>query len=899
MVERKLSGETFVRTFDFTVDLATKTVTLDSATVANEEVKIAKSVNDMRIYHQSSDSTNRIDTIGGLTIDDITYPIADGNSGQVLATNGSGTLSFTNASQGGLAHVVDDTTPQLGGNLDLNSNNITGTGNLDFTGSINTVLSVDGTTEDVFITGAQPALEFVESDNSGSRMRMAWETSGSFKPTLYQSLYGEDTTTYGGINIQNKTSDGLSSHVVYSYDPINDRNFWGTRGSPQDVAMQLESDGTFNVRGGDVSFEDSSQVEKFYWDASTARLGINNTNPDATLNIGDISATNATGQGRIKLEDTSGSLANEGGLEFATSAFGSGYGWKINSIDAGGGVHLAFGTRQNSTTWSEKLRISAAGNVGIGTSLPDRQLSVNSFSGNGTVSINASTTGASTLYFADGNTGTNVYTGFIQYNHSIDAMQFAVNGGTERMRIDSSGRVGIGTSSPSNGKLTLEGVDGGSSAGIYFNNTSTNGKSYSLSSGNSGEFMLYDRTSNAYRLFVNSSGDLLVGTTTGSGTTGTYSGFGAYAGGNIFSSSTGRSIFARRSSDGSIIDLRRDGTTVGSIGCNNNDPYIARAGGSGFRWYSGAVVPTNASGATADNAMDLGSSTGRFKDLPLSGPARASTYRLQSGSTTTGGLFHEKDITGSGSSVDTTVYAETGNAIHFMVNGSATPVGTFDTSGNFGIGTSNPANNGLHIEKSGTARLRLAQAGVRSWDMEATGGAWRLNNATNSSEAFRVDSSGNLLMGTTASRTGNNSISLEASNSLMYFRATGTGSIQQAIFVRDTTGTPVSVGSIATTGTATAYNVSSDVRLKENIQDADDAGSKVDAIQVRKFDWKVNGSHQDYGMIAQELQRVAPEAVTEGDTEEDMMGVDYSKLVPMLVKEIQSLRARVAQLEND
>jgi hypothetical protein len=494
--------------------------------------------------------------------------------------------------------------------------------------------------------------------------------------------------------------------------------------------------------------------------------------------------------------------------------------------------------------------------------------------------------------------GSNMQLGLGASNTTGDII-FMTAGNVPSARFDSSGNFGIGASSLSNGKLTLEGVDGGSSAGIYFNNTSTNGKSYSLSSGNSGEFMLYDRTSNAYRLFVNSSGDLLVGTTTGSGTTGTYSGFGAYAGGNIFSSSTGRSIFARRSSDGSIIDLRRDGTTVGSIGCNNNDPYIARAGGSGFRWYSGAVVPTNDSGATADNAMDLGSSTGRFKDLHLSGTARASTYRLQSGSTTTGGLFHEKDITGSGSSVDTTVYAETGNAIHFMVNGSATPVGTFDTSGNFGIGTSNPANNGLHIEKSGTARLRLAQAGVRSWDMEATGGAWRLNNATNSSEAFRVDSSGNLLMGTTASRTGNNSISLEASNSLMYFRATGTGSIQQAIFVRDTTGTPVSVGSIATTGTATAYNVSSDVRLKENIQDADDAGSKVDAIQVRKFDWKVNGSHQDYGMIAQELQSVAPEAVTEGDTEEDMMGVDYSKLVPMLVKEIQSLRARVAQLEND
>jgi hypothetical protein len=99
-------------------------------------------------------------------------------------------------------------------------------------------------------------------------------------------------------------------------------------------------------------------------------------------------------------------------------------------------------------------------------------------------------------------------------------------------------------------------------------------------------------------------------------------------------------------------------------------------------------------------------------------------------------------------------------------------------------------------------------------------------------------------------------------------------------------------------GTTVAYNTSSDRRLKENITDADDAGSKVDAIQVRKFDWIADGSHQDYGMIAQELQTVAPEAVSTPENSDDMMGVDYSKLVPMLVREIQSLRARVAQLEG-
>ena len=108
----------------------------------------------------------------------------------------------------------------------------------------------------------------------------------------------------------------------------------------------------------------------------------------------------------------------------------------------------------------------------------------------------------------------------------------------------------------------------------------------------------------------------------------------------------------------------------------------------------------------------------------------------------------------------------------------------------------------------------------------------------------------------------------------------------------------VTVGSISTTSTSTSFNESSDERLKENIADSADAGSKIDAIQIRQFDWISNGEHQDYGVIAQELINVVPSAVAVGDTEEDMMGVDYSKLVPLLVKEVQALRSRVAQLEE-
>ena len=108
----------------------------------------------------------------------------------------------------------------------------------------------------------------------------------------------------------------------------------------------------------------------------------------------------------------------------------------------------------------------------------------------------------------------------------------------------------------------------------------------------------------------------------------------------------------------------------------------------------------------------------------------------------------------------------------------------------------------------------------------------------------------------------------------------------------------VGVGSVTYNGSNTVYGTSSDERLKENIADADDAGSKIDAMQVRKFDWKINGNHQEYGMVAQELLPISPISISQGETEKDMMGVDYSTLVPMLIKEIQSLRQRVAQLEE-
>jgi len=169
------------------------------------------------------------------------------------------------------------------------------------------------------------------------------------------------------------------------------------------------------------------------------------------------------------------------------------------------------------------------------------------------------------------------------------------------------------------------------------------------------------------------------------------------------------------------------------------------------------------------------------------------------------------------------------------------------------------------------------------------------NNTLSGTERARFSPSGDFLLYTTSYASGAGvKFSATAPG---FFRTTKTGTASQShiVFTNDNG----DVGSIGTNGTATSFNTSSDYRLKDNIADAEDAANLIDAIQVRKFDWKADGSHQRYGMIAQELVEVAPEAVSIPEDEDEMMGVDYSKLVPMLVKEIQSLRARVAQLEGN
>ena len=156
------------------------------------------------------------------------------------------------------------------------------------------------------------------------------------------------------------------------------------------------------------------------------------------------------------------------------------------------------------------------------------------------------------------------------------------------------------------------------------------------------------------------------------------------------------------------------------------------------------------------------------------------------------------------------------------------------------------------------------------------------------------DGTGNLLLG---------QITTNFANSRSFVLDVGAGAVYVSHANGDASGNYYAgfgyngsvIGSITQSGTtAVLYNVTSDQRLKENIVDAPEFGSVIDSLQVRSFDWKTDHTHQRAGFIAQELVTVAPEAVHQPVDSKEMMAVDYSKLVPMLVKEVQSLRKRLA-----
>ena len=497
----------FTVTGDFTVQGTT--ITVDSATAQtivlgdNDKMTFGDSA-DLQIYHDGSNSR-----------------IQEAGSGNLIIRASAGTYIQGVNGENGVV-VLEDGAVTLWNN-GASKLATTSTG-IDVTGTVTADgLTVDGNSNVTKTTVAGEAIPLVVQNQDSS------------------------TSTAVSIGFANtSTADQTSSLTKIGAVRVN-TPFAGDT----DVFINTQTNGGSLRRAlfsttGDISFyEDTGVTPKFFWDASAE-----------TLAIGASSATRvSTAYGQITLNGSSGGLLNftDDGVE----------GVRVQSVASDFYIQANGSTifRNGGFTGSdEAMRITSSGSVGIGTSSPTAELEITAATPEIRLRDNSGTENYAALTNVDGRFVIQSDDG---NNIGSSTIEFQVDG-SERMRIDASGNLLVGTTSTALHTSTTE-------SGVR--------------AGGAGPIM-----------------------SAGAGTVGYFNRNGG-------------------AGDGTILDFRKDGATVGSIGTYST---ALTAGTTDTGLYFNAVVdqiqPWNLTTNSArDAAIDFGSSTRRFKDLYLSGTANVDT----------------------------------------------------------------------------------------------------------------------------------------------------------------------------------------------------------------------------------------------------------------------------------
>jgi hypothetical protein len=325
-----------------------------------------------------------------------------------------------------------------------------------------------------------------------------------------------------------------------------------------------------------------------------------------------------------------------------------------------------------------------------------------------------------------------------------------------------------------------------------------------------------------------------------------------------------------------------------------------------------ATTATNVSGGTASVTTLSASGVATFSAGSAAAPAITT-----SGDTNTGIFFP---------AADTIAFAEGG-----------VESARIDASGNFGLGVTpsawstlrgfdilsgaglagafntaylsgNAFFNGTNWIYKATSSAALQETGSGFvWKIATSGTA---GNAISFTQAMTLDSGGRLLVGTTSQLINESSMSVSSSGNTATFKTTGgagtnpllvwnSGTSGTRDFISFGTGSSFTVvGSINTNGSTTAYNTSSDYRLKNTIAPMTGALAKVAALKPCTYKWNADGSDGE-GFIAHELAEVVPDAVTgakdavDADGKPVYQGIDTSFLVATVVAALQELKAEL------
>jgi hypothetical protein len=543
---------------------------------------------------------------------------------------------------------------------------------------------------------------------------------------------------------------------------------------------------------GAVLFGNTSGIERLRIDSS-GNVGIGTSSPSDRLHVanGYLRVTGATGDGsNIYL------YANNA----TTSPVRIGQGLGTATDNIGFIVNLAAADLVLGTNNTERLRIDSSGRVGIGTSSPATALDV-SFTGGMLRAGGAS--GNNLIQAYTGSTGLGMWAGGTTRFYSAGNITLSTNatigtgaptGYVDAMTIDSSGRVGIGTGSPSyaldvvsTGESNVR-IKSGGAASAYLR-IGTASKDFAIyADQTSSSLNFYDITATTERARIDSSGRLLVGTSTGRGIgsaaiwqsqlegasgTGLFPGFSvtnnsndtesAYfifgkSRGTVVGSNTivqtgdviGRILFA--GADGTDLETRAasiEAIVDGTPGANDMPGRLVFSTTA-----DGAATPTERLRIDSAGRVGIGTSSPGYK-LEVFGTSNANEIRSSDGTT----ISQWYQDTG-GISIFGTV---SNHPLAFRTNSSERM--RIDSSGNVAIGTTNVGYGVVGIYNSSNSTIGIANATSYSQLQQnssdlyincnlsgAAGGNIIFRNGSTSTERLRIDPSGKLLVGTSSAR---------------------------------------------------------------------------------------------------------------------------------------------------